>query len=217
MLKRSLLTLLALPFPPLAALLTLLPLVLVRRQLNEPTLILAWCLNASLAVAVLLIVANLLLRRIWFFRGSGEPVSVEVLRARLLAVNGMACPVEARARRRTLVFAWRIGETRWCELFSHLGISRLYELHCRLDSDTRTVFLADRVRLADLVICPDRVRIGRPRIPLPLLRARSSDLTGVDGYAGLEPHDWQFHGREIKGPVLGTILKSGWHARFTLF
>jgi len=101
-------------------------------------------------------------------------------------------------------------------VFSRLGLTRLYELHCRFDADTRTVFLIDRLRSADFLICPDRVKTGRARIPLPLLRARSKQLAAIEQYATLAEHDYVFHPREIKSPVLGTILASGWHVRFSL-
>jgi len=216
MLKRYLLTSLALLLLLTAALASGLPLLLLRAQLDEPTLLMAFCLWLALVLLGLLPASNILLKKIWFFRGTGNPVSLEQLRARLLTINAMDCPVTAIAKRRKIVLTWRSRETRWCEVFSRLGLTRLYELHCRFDADTRTVFLIDRLRSADFLICPDRVKTGRARIPLPLLRARSKRLAAIEQYATLAEHDYVFHPREIKSPVLGTILASGWHVRFSL-
>ena len=90
-------------------------------------------------------------------------------------------------------------------------------LHCRFDADTRTVYLMDRQRTADFLICPDRVKTGRLRIPLPLLRLRAKRLAAIEQYALLAEDEYNFHPREIKSPVLGTILASGWHVRLSLF
>jgi heme/copper-type cytochrome/quinol oxidase subunit 2 len=217
MLKRGLLTLMALMGLLLVALVGLLPLLVVRAQLDAPTYLLALSLWVALAILVLIPVCSVLIKKIWFFRGSGDPVALEALREQLLAINTIACPVAAVARRNTIIFTWRYQETQWCEMFSRLGLNRLFELHCRFDADSRTVILVDRLRLADFLICPERVKIGRRRIPLPLLRARSKRLATIAQYATLEAHDYDFHPREIKSPVMGTILACGWNIRFSVF
>lgn len=217
MLKRFLLTCLFLCILPLAVLLSGLPLFLLRSELDESTLLVATCLWGSLGLLALIPLTNGALRRVWLFRGSGDSVSLEQMRQRLLTVNAMDCPVTAIAKRKKIVLTWRYRETRWCELFSHLGINRLYELHCRFDADTRTVYLMDRQRTADFLICPDRVKTGRLRIPLPLLRLRAKRLAAIEQYALLAEDEYNFHPREIKSPVLGTILASGWHVRLSLF
>ncbi|MCL2458416.1 MAG: hypothetical protein FWF31_06105 [Desulfobulbus sp.] len=216
-LRRFFLTVLSFSLLMVGVLVSLAPLMLLRQQLDAPTFAMAVCAWLALVLLALLSLTNMLLRRIWFFRGQGEPVSLDQLRQRLLSVNAMECPVMALGKRRKIVFTWRFKELRWCELFSRLGKNRLDELHCRFDADTRTVYLSDRVRLADFIICPDRIKISRPRIPLPLLRASSKRLNAIKQYADLAEHEYAFHGREIKSPVLGTILASGWHVRYTLF
>lgn len=217
MLKRAILTFLAIPALMAGLLLSGLPLLMLRTQLDEQTMLMLFCLwLASVSVAAL-VVANILLRKIWFFRGKGEPVTAEQLRQRLLTVNAITCPVSAQEKRRTIVFTWRYREKQWCELLHRFGLPQLYELHCHIDSDTRTVLLVDRMRAADFLICPDRVKIGRLRIPLPLLAISSKQLAAIEQYATLAEHDYTLHPREIKSPVLGTILASGWHVRFSLW
>lgn len=217
MLKRHLQTFFALLALLLAALAALTPLLLVRASLDGATFLLAVCLWAALALLALIPASGMLLRNIWFFRGSGDPATLKQLQERLLAINAVNCPVSATVKRKRMIFTWRTQELQWCELFSRLDVNRLYELHCRFDADTRTVYLLDRMRLADFVVCPERVKIGRARIPLPLLRARSRRLATINQLAALEPHDYNFHPREIKSPVMGTILACGWNVRFSLF
>jgi hypothetical protein len=217
MLKRSILTFLAVLALLAGVLLSGMPLLVLRTQLDEPTMLMLVCLWLTAVIAVGLVVANSVLKKFWFFRGQGEPITAEQLRQRLLTVNAMACPVTAQEKRRAIIFTWRYRETQWCELFHRLGINRLYELHCHIDADTRTVLLVDRMRAADFLICPDRIKVGRLRIPLPLLAVRTKRLAAIEQYATLAEHDYTLHPREIKAPILGTVLASGWNVRFSLW
>jgi len=73
------------------------------------------------------------------------------------------------------------------------------------------------MRTADFLICPERVKIGSLRVPLPILTIRPRHLGTIEGYTTTAPHEYHFHPREIKSPVMGTILASGWNVRFSLF
>ena len=170
------------------------------------------CLWLTLACLSLPVVLQVLLRRVWLFAGSGAPVDEEALRGRLLGINNLDAPV----RRRRLVVGWRHDEVQWCELLSRRDLRSLYELHLHIDPRTRTVTLMDRRRPVQFLFCPEGVRTGRPRVVLPLLRLRPSRLGSVEQYAATESFQYDFLPREIKGPVLGTILQSGWNVRFSL-
>ncbi|MCL2789894.1 MAG: hypothetical protein FWD79_04545 [Desulfobulbus sp.] len=217
MLRRFACTIFSLLLLIVGVLVSLTPLALLRTKLDSSVFATAICIWLALVLLALLPATDMLLRKIWFFRGQGEPVAPDELRQRLLGVNAMDCPVAALATRKKIVFTWRCRELRWCELFSRLGKDRLDELHCRFDADLRTVYLYDRVRAVDFFICPDRVKTGRLRIPLPLLRGRMKRLDSIESYAALAEDDYAFHGREIKSPVVGTVLTSGWHVRYSLF
>ena len=217
MLRRFFLTLFSLGLLMAGALASLTPLLLLRQRLDMSTFAMSVCIWLAVVLLALLLLTNMLLRRIWFFRGQGEPTPLDQLRQRLLSVNDLGCPVMALDKRRKMVFTWRFKELPWCELFSRLGKRRIDELHCRFDADTWTVYLSDRVRLADFLICPNQVKTGRPHIILPLLRASSKRLNAIEQYTALAGHDYAFHAREIKSPVQGAILASGWHVRYTLF
>jgi hypothetical protein len=217
MLKRYFLTLFWSILLLVVYLVSLLPLFVVKAKLDAPTFLLALCIWGVLAAVSFIPLLSLLIKKIWFFRGEGVPVTQEMLEERLLAINAIACPVQVISKRKKLIVTWRYQETQWCELFSRLDISRIYELHCRFEPSTRTVLLADRIRSADFLICPEKVKIGFPRIPLPFLRGQTGRHAAVDRYATLEAHEYDFHPKEIKSPVMGTILASGWNVRFSLF
>ena len=217
MLKRSLLTGTALLLILTAYLVSLLPLLLVRNRLEEVTLLLVLCLWVAVAALLFPPLLGWVIKKCWFFKGTGDPVHLEELRRRLLKINNTRGPVRVLGKGDKLIITWRYEEQQWCELLSRLGVVRLYELHCRFDSATRTVLLADRMRIADFLICPEQVRIGFRRIPLPFFRVRPKQLGTVEQYAATAPHEYDFHPREIKSPVMGTILTSGWDVCFSLF
>lgn len=217
MLKRYFLTFFWLFLLLIVYLVSFLPLLAIKGQLDEPTAVATFCFWGVLVVVSFIPLLGRLIHKVWFFRGTGEPVSPEQLQKRLLSINETPGPVRVISKRQKLIVTWRYREELWCELFSRLGISRVYELHCRLDPVTRTVFLVDRIRTADFLICPERVKIGFLRIPLPVFRVRLRQLGSIAQYATREPHEYDFHPREIKSPVMGTILASGWNVRFSLF
>jgi hypothetical protein len=217
MFKRYILSLLALTLLLAGLLLSLALLLPLRPRLETPFFEQAACLWASTVLLLLIPAGNRLLRKVWFFRGTEYPVSLEQLHERLLAVNGLDCPVTATAKRGKIILTWRRTDARWCELFSRLDMQRLYELRCRFDVDTRTVYLVDRIRTIDFVVCPDHVKTGFARICLPFIRSRHRRLTTIEQFPTLEAFEYDFHPREIKAPVLGTILACGWNARFSLF
>ena len=217
MLKRYFLTFFSLFLLLLVYLISLLPLLAIRGQLEETTSTMAFCLWGVLAVVSFIPVLGRLIKNVWLFQGTGEPLTLEQLQERLLGINGVSCPVLVIGKRKKLIFTWRYRELLWCELFSRLGISNLYELHCRFDPATRTVFLTDRLRNADFLICPEGVKIGFRRIPLPFFRVRPRRLGTIEQYTTKQAHAYDFHPREIKSPVMGTILASGWNVRFSLF
>ncbi len=196
---------------------SLLPLLVVRGQLDQSTCIMMFCIWLALATLSFLPVLGMLIKKVWFFHGTGEPVPLAQLQELLLAINAMPGPVQVIEKRKKLILSWRYQEMQWCELFNSLGINRLYELHCRFDPSTRTVLLADRMRTADFLICPERVKVGSLRIPLPYFRVRLGRLGTIERYKTTAPHEYHFHPREIKSPVMATILASGWNVSFSLF
>lgn len=217
MLKRSLMSGAALLLILTAYLVSLLPLLLVRNRLEEGTLLIVLCLWVALAALLFPLFLGWVIKKCWSFQGTGDPVHLEELRRRLLKINDLRGPVRALGKGDKLIITWRYEEQQWCELLSRLGVVRLYELHCRFEPVTRTVLLVDRMRTADFLICPNQVHVGFRRIPLPFFRVRPKRLGTVEQYAATAPHEYDFHPREIKSPVMGTILTSGWDVRFSLF
>ena len=216
MVKRYLYSLLCLPLLPALLLLLLAPLLVLHHRLPSPYFEQMVCLWGAAALLLMIVIGNKLLKKIWFFLGENKLTSVQQLRDALLAVNTLTCPVAALGKRKKIIFTWRYNDLQWCGMLSRRGIDRLYELHCRIDADSRTVYVIDRIRRVDFLICPDRVKTGFARICLPKLQGGDAFET-ISLYAAREPHDYDFFPGEMKGPVIGTILSCGWNVRFSLF
>lgn len=217
MLKRYVATFFSLLLLTIVYLVSLLPLRLIQGKLDESTSSLLWALWIVIVAFSFILVWARIIKSVWFFSGTGEPVALEALQEQLMSVNAMPGPVQAVRKRGKIVFSWRYREMQWCELFNERNITRLYELHCRFDAATRTVVLSDRMRRAEFLICPDRIKTSMLHIPVPLLRGQSKKLASIALYGVREPYEYDFHPREIKLPVMGTIVSSGWNVRFSLF
>jgi len=217
MVKRFLLTVVGVLALPVLCVALLLPLLLVQEQLPSPYFEQVACGWLACILLLLIVLGNSMLKRIWCLRGKDVLTSEEQLRHRLLEIQTMNCPVSAVEKRGKVILSWRYDDIAWCGMMSRMGMERLYELRCRIDATTRTVYLIDRERSIDFLVCPDRVKTGFARICLPFLRTSSLHLKSIDQYNSLQPHDYDFVVAEIKAPVIGTIVNSGWNVRFSLF
>ena len=217
MLKRYLRTLAWLSLAAAVFVLVPVGLLALRGMLSDEVVLVAICLWLAAASLSLLPLLARLFATIWFFSGTGEAIAEEQLRARLLAINDRPGPVRAAAGRKDIVVTWNYREAEWCELLSRQGRNTIYELRLRFDGATRTVTLADRMRRAEFLFCPEGVKVGWPRIPLPLLRVRLAKAGSLEGFATVEAYEYAFHPREIKAPIMAAILAAGWNVRFSLF
>ena len=160
MLFRAVKTLWFLLLLPIGYALTLLPLLLVwphvQFQYLMPALI-AW---AALYLLPFPFFLRCILRRVWIFRGRGEPVQQDLLEFMLLAINDFSNPVQVRKKKNRLRLRWRIHDADWCQRMFLVGMRKTYELHLEFSPETRTVIMRDRVRRIDLSRCPLKVRLG---------------------------------------------------------
>ncbi len=216
MLKRYFLTLLFLFLLLLLYGLGLLPVLLVRSSLQTGQYLLALLCWLLLVAASLPFFLGMIIRRVWFFAGSGEPVLLELLREKILAVNSMDAPVQVREKRHRLVACWRHDDPAWCERMDRAGMKKTYELHLEFDNATKTVTLSDRVRTVDFDLCPVKVKTGLLAWPRPCFRVATGPDWSVEAYRERRDADYRFQPWEIKSPVMGTILNNGWNVRFSL-
>jgi len=217
MIKRYLLTFAGLCLLIIAYLLTLLPLQIIRDDLAAATYIKALLVWGILILFSLLPVVSLLIKKIWFFRGTGRAVSEKQLRALLLAVNEMALPIRILQKGKRLIGQWRYDDPDWCEYMVAANVSTLYELRLKFRESTNTVLASDRSRRGNFDLCPVRVKTSLLAVPRPLFGIRRNEESGIKQHKKMRPSDFQFKPAEIKSPLLNTILAHGWNVQFTLF
>ncbi len=157
-----------------------------------------------------------LIHRVWFFKGRGEPILLKLLNANLLNLNKQKVPVQVVKKKNKLIITWRYQEELWCELLNKLEINNIYELHLTFDNATKTVNMSDRKRSINLLLCPADIKTGFFSFPKPVFRVTLDSKQNLDSFKSKPPYDYAFLPREIKSPVLNSILNSGWNIRFRL-
>lgn len=217
MIKRYLLTFAGLCLLIIAYLLTLLPLQIVRDDLAAETYLKALFVWGILVLFSFLPVVSILIKKIWFFHGTGRAVSEKQLRAILLAVNEMALPIRILKKGKRLVGQWRYDDPVWCEYMTAANVSTLYELRLKFRESTNTVLVSDHFRRVNFDLCPVRVKTGLLAVPRPLLGIKRNEKLGIEQYKKMKQFDFQYKPAEIKSPLLNTILAHGWNVQFTLF
>ncbi len=217
MIKRYLLTFMGFFILATIYLFTLVPLLMVRSGLSNQTYLEALAVWGLLVLLSLGPALSLLLKKIWFFQGSGTSVSLKKLRSTLMTVNEMHSPVRVLEKGKRLIVEWRYDDSDWCELMAEKNICRLYELRLGFDENTKTVSLSDRSRKVDFDLCPIRVKTGFLAMPRQFFGIRTAEGYGIEKYRERRPADFRFKPGEIKSPLVGTILSLGWNVQFTLF
>lgn len=216
MIKRYLLTFMGFFILATGYLFTLLPLLMVRSGLSNQTYLEALAVWGVLVLLSLGPAVSFLLRKIWFFEGTEQSVSLEKLRSTLLEVNKMHGPVRVRKKGKRLIMEWRYDDPAWCERMAAENMSGLYELRLAFNENTRTVTLSDRSRRVDFSLCPIRVKTGFLAMPRLFFGIRPAKEQGLEQYAERRPYDFSFKPGEIKSPLVGTLLSLGWNVQFSL-
>lgn len=195
----------------------LLPLQLVRSNLDNRQYWFSLAIWAVFVAVTFFPALAVIIKKVWFFSGKGEPILGKLLESMLLDVNNSSGPVQAIKKRKKLVVTWKYNDPQWCELFRHQGMKKIREMSLHFDNSTKTVTISDRQRSIRFISCPNKVRIGLLAVPRLNFGVQLGKEWGVENYTNTGPEDYMFHPREMKSPVMGTILKNGWNVRFKLF
>ncbi len=216
MFKRYSLTFLALLSLVLTYFVTLLPIVILGNGLESGTYILAVLTWGSLVLLSLFPALSLIIRNIWFFEGQNKTVSQKELQSIILAVNQGNNPIYATAKKKKILLSWRYEESEWCKHMQKAGLQKLYELKLTFHAPTKTVFLSDRVRSFEILICTDQIKKGLFPLYRPYFKVSLRQQLTLKTLQGKPAHEYMFQPKEIKSPVIGSILKNGWNVRFNL-
>ncbi len=197
--------------------LSLLPLLLVRPHLQFQIFLSAFLIWLLLFVVSLPFILRVIIRKAWFFRGTGEPVTREQLESTLMEINDFNAPVFVRKKRGKLLFSWRCSDPQWGERMALQGIKKNYELRLILDQTTKTVSMLDRVRSVDFTLCPVKIKFGLFANTKFFCGVKTGTEWSVQNFKNSSADSYQFKPQEIKSPVFNTIRANGWNIRFDLF
>lgn len=201
----------------LIACLALLPVLAIRVNIESANYVIAvtiWAIGTALFFFPALAV---IINKVWFFSGKGEPISLERLQQLLLEMNDFNAPVSVQKQRKKIIVTWRHQDQAWCELLEQTKMKKLYELWIRFDNSTKTATMTDKYRSVDWTLSPIKLKTGWLALSKPYFQVETGADWGVENYVDSHPEDYRFSPNEIKSPVLNTIIKHGWNVRFSLF
>ena len=196
---------------------SLLPLLLVRPHLQVQPFLGALTIWLFFSVLSLPFLLRMIIRRVWFFHGRGEPVIMDLLESMIMGINDFRAPVTARKKRGRLIVSWRCTDPQWCERMALEGIRKNYELRLVFDRNTRTVTMLDRVRSVDFKLCPIKVTTGFLAMPRLYWRIRTGPAWGLKNFESSRADQYRFRPQELKSPIFNAIIANGWNVRFDLF
>lgn len=217
MIKRHVKTLGLILFMLLGYGFSLLPLMLVRPHLQFQPFLGAFFIWLLLFVLSLPFLLRTIIRRVWFFKGKGEPVIMDLLESMLMGVNDFRAPLIAHKKRGKLILSWRCDDPQWCELMALEGMKKNYILRLSFDRNTRTVNMIDRVRSVDFDLCPIKVKTGFFSTPRFYCRVQTGQKWELKNFTNATADQYQFKPQELKSPIFNTIIANGWNVRFDLF
>jgi len=197
--------------------LTLVPLLLIRPHVQSRPFMGAMAVWLMLFVLSLPFLLRIIIKKVWFFAGKGEPIIFDLLQSMLLGINDFQTPVIVRKKRGRLIIGWRCDDPQWCERMALESIKKTYELKLNFDHSTRTVTMQDRVRNVDFALCPIKVTTGFFSFPGFYCRIHTCSEWGLKNFEHTAADQYFFKPQEIKSPVFNTIINNGWNIRFTLF
>ncbi|WP_417909861.1 hypothetical protein [Candidatus Electronema sp. PJ] len=201
---------------PLGWGLSLLPLLIVWPHVELQFLLPALLVWAALYILPSPFLLRLIIHKIWFFPGQGEPVLQEMLEFMLLGINEIPNPVRAEKKGKTIRLSWHYDDPNWCRWMALARLHKLYELILEFDPATRTVIMRDRVRPVDFSLCPVKIRTGLLASPRFFCHVQIGPEWGISKFEQTTAEDWQFRPQELKSPVFNTIIRNGWNIRFAL-
>jgi hypothetical protein len=149
------------------------------------------------------------------------PKSATDVRAALLAVNRPTAPFIVRdgtPEEVDLVAEWRIVDAKWYEVFAKAGLSKVFKILMRLDSNKHEVRAVDQEWSVEW-------RAGVPSLTLnaEAFRGQKAEISFGTAYAFTERgefgqvYNYRFSTGEIRTPLRDAVTTAGWTWRGVAF
>jgi hypothetical protein len=145
-----------------------------------------------------------------------SPVSLEEMRRRLLAVNGLDVPFQVReGKRGYLIAEWRLADARWTGLFEQAGLSISHWVKMKLDGESHVVRVIDFSRTVRW-----SASVARAAFSFSFFRGITfGDLGTGESYGVLfkdgswtvnRAYQYSYNLSELKQPLAVAIVSGGW-------
>ncbi len=192
--------------------------ILLWRDSNEAVLVVGILAATAVLLAAFIPYLNFVAKKAFGFVGKGEPVGENELRALLLTVNDLAAPVSVRDLGKELVVTWKYNDTKWWELLAKAGLKQLYELHIKLNGRKKEAVLIDVLKTVSWRAGPTEVSVQASGFRGIYAGCQAGAGWGIqETFALGETYAYKFDPQEIKGPIMNSILRSGWTVRFGIW
>ncbi|HCU25747.1 MAG TPA: hypothetical protein DF383_12085 [Deltaproteobacteria bacterium] len=157
-------------------------------------------------------------KKVFRFNGEGKPVSEAELRAQIQTINQFDVPVMIEERKGKLVATWKYVDAHWRELLSKAGLTKVYELHIKFDHAQHLVTLIDVTKSVSWGAGPTELRLRWSFFRGIMLTYEIGKQWGIkESWKLGQVYDYKFRPKEVKMPIMNSILRSGWDVRFGIW
>lgn len=196
----------------------ILALVILLAGENDTLILITVLVMMVLAIVILVPYLDQVSKRVFYFKGEGQPISETELRAQIQAINQFDAPVMVEERKDKLVATWKYVDSRWWELLAKAGLTKVYELHIKFDDAQHLVTLIDITKSVSWRAGPTKVRLWGGFFRGIMLAYEIGKQWGIkENFELGKVHDYKFVPQEIKMPIMNSILRSGWDVRFGIW
>jgi hypothetical protein len=196
----------------------LLLVILLVGEENDTLILISVLVMMVLAIVIMVPYLDQMAKRVFRFRGEGEPVSETELRTQIQAINEFDAPVMIEERKGRLVATWKYVDARWWELLAKAGLTKVYELHIKFDDVQHLVTLIDINKSVSWRAGPTEVRLRGGFFRGIMLAYEIGKQWGIkENFELGKVYDYKFVPQEIKMPIMNSILRSGWDVRFGIW
>ena len=155
---------------------------------------------------------------VWFFKSENSPVSLEQLKADILAIRELDIPVTAEETDGRISVTWKYLDAKWWEFFAKAGAQQSYELLIKFNEAKKEVRLIDITRSMTWRTGLTDLHFGFSFFRGIVMQYEIGKQWGIkENFTVGKIYDYSFNPSVIKTPVMNTILKDGWNVRFAMF
>jgi len=185
---------------------------------NDKMMIIGMFISLPIIIIHFIFYLNFVIKKAFSFPGEGDPVPEASLRKQIADINHYDVPIMVQEKGNALIITWRYVDAKWWELFAKAGMSKLYQLHIKLDDAKKEALLIDVEKSVSWRTGPTEVSIWGGFFRGVIMQYEIGKAWGIrENFTLGKIYDYQFTPSEIKNPVMNTILQNGWTVKFAMW